>query len=83
MEVGFLDPVMIDDGEPADARAGQVLQHRAAQPAGADHDDRRGGEPRLARGADLGKHHLACVAFAHGLPRVAATHALVWAMGSA
>ena len=82
MEVGFLDPVMVDDGKPADARAGQVLQHRATQPTGADHDDGRGGEPRLAGRADLGKHHLAGVTFVHGLPRVAATQALVWAMGS-
>ena len=87
MKVGLLDPVMVDDGEPADARAGQVLQHRTPQPAGADHHDGRGGEPRLTGGADLGKHHLAGVAFAHGLAptdlsRVAATHALVWAMGS-
>ena len=88
MKVGFLDPVMVDDGEPADAGARQILQHRAAQPAGADHHDGRGSEPRLAGSADLGKHHLARVAVAHGLspmglPRVAATHALVWAIGIA
>ena len=40
MKVGFLDPVVVDDGEPADAGARQVLQHRAAQPAGADHQRR-------------------------------------------
>ena len=82
MEVGLLDRVVIDDGEAADAGAGQILQHRTAEAAGADDQDRRGSEPRLAGGADFGQHDLAGVAVAHGLALVAAIQARAWATGS-
>ena len=65
MEVGLLDRVVIDDRQPPDAGAAEILQHRAAEPAGADHQHRRRGEPRLPGRADLGQHRLAGVAVGH------------------
>ena len=41
-------PVEIDDAERADARRRQIKDHRAAQPAGADHQHAGGPELRLA-----------------------------------
>ncbi len=55
MQVRGLDAVVVDDRELADARAGEAREDGAAEPAGADHDDARRGEARLARRADLGQ----------------------------
>ena len=50
MQVGGFEPVTVDDAETAHACAGEVLQHRNAQAAGADHQHRGGSQARLARG---------------------------------
>jgi len=75
MQVRLLDRVVIDDREPPDAGAGEILQNRAAEAARADHQHRRGGETRLPCRTDLGQHGLAGVAVGHGF-LVAAIQAL-------
>ena len=50
MQVRWLEPVAVDDAEPADAGAGEVLQHRHAESTGADHQHGGGAQPRLALG---------------------------------
>jgi hypothetical protein len=75
VQVRLLDRVVIDDRETADAGAREILQHRAAEAARADHQHRGGGETRLPRFADLGQHGLAGVAVGHGF-LVAAIQAL-------
>ena len=83
MEVGFLDPVVIDDGEPADAGARQVLQHRAAQPAGADHQRPRRrraapARPRRPRAAPSGARsgRSCATASRRGEPALACAHGI-------
>ena len=61
MQVRGLEPVAVDDAEPADAGAGEVLQHRHTQSARADHQHRGGAQPRLACGADFAQRDLARV----------------------
>ena len=41
MQIAGLEPVGIDDAEPADACAGEILQHGNAEAARADHQHRR------------------------------------------
>src|SRR5258708_19742190 len=82
MEVRFLDRVMIDDHDTADAGAREILQDGAAEPTCADHQDRRRSQPLLADGADLAEHGLAGITAGHVAFLVAAFQALVWAMGS-
>ena len=62
MQVFPLDDVGVDDGDPADAGAREVLEDRDAEAAGADDEGVCGGEAGLAVGADLGKDDLAGVA---------------------
>ncbi len=66
VEVGLLDPVMVEHGQLADAGAGQRGQHGRAQAPGADHQHSGRGEPGLAGGTDLGQDRLAGVAVGHG-----------------
>src|SRR5258707_4672136 len=82
MEVRFLDRVMIDDHDTADAGAREILQDRAAEPTCADHQDRRRSQPLLADGADLAEHGLAGITVGHAACLIAAIQALAWAMGS-
>ena len=52
VKVGLLDHVVIDDREAAHAGAGEILQHRTAETAGADDQHGRSGKaglPGLAR----------------------------------
>ncbi len=49
MQVRGLEPVAIDDAESADAGAREVLQHRHAESAGADHQHRGRAQSCLAR----------------------------------
>src|SRR6202008_4309710 len=65
VEIRFLDRIVIDDRQPSYPPRRQVLEHRAAAPAGADDGDRGGREARLAAHAYLGQHDLARVAIAH------------------
>ena len=58
MQVGRLQAIAIDDGQPADACAGKILQHRHTEPAGTDHCDMARAQPRLTADADLGQQHL-------------------------
>lgn len=81
MKVGRLDRVVIDDRDPPDARAHEILQHRTAEPARADHEHRGGGKLRLAGRSDLAQDRLTRVA-AHGF-LVAAIQAFACAIGSA
>ena len=55
--------VVIDRAEPADARGGEIHQHRRAEPAGADHQHRGGLQLGLSRAADVAQHDMAGVAF--------------------
>ena len=61
MQVRRLEPVAIDDADAADAGAGEVLQHRHTETAGADHEHRGGAQPRLALRADFTQRDLARV----------------------
>ena len=61
MQVGRFEPVAVDDAEAADAGAGEVLQHRHAEAAGADHQHGCGAQSRLACGADFAQRDLARV----------------------
>ena len=58
MQVGGLQMVRIHDGEPADTRARQVLQHRHAQPARTHHQHRRATQALLSRRTHLTQRHL-------------------------
>ena len=62
LQVGEIDPVVVDHAQGADAGGGEILQERRAEPAGADHQHARGDQPRLAHAADLGQHDVARVA---------------------
>lgn len=42
--------------------AARILQKGRAEPAGADHQDARGDQPRLTDAADLSQHDMAGVA---------------------
>ena len=63
MQVAVVDDVVVDDRDGADAGRGERREHRAAEPAGADHDDVRAGETLLGVAAESGEHALA------GVPR--------------
>ena len=61
MQVRGLEPVGIDDAEPSDASAGEVLQHGNAEaPAPTTSTDARA-QSRLAFGADFAQRDLARV----------------------
>ena len=62
LQVGEADPVVVDDGEGADAGGGEVEERRAAKAAGADNEHARGLEALLTGAADLVQHDVAGVA---------------------
>ena len=62
LEVGGLDEVAVDEGEGADAGAGEQRGGGSSGGTAADDGDVGGGELLLARGADAGKENLAGVA---------------------
>ena len=62
LQVGELDPVVVDHAERADARGGEVEQERRAEAAGADQQDLGLEQARLADAADLRQHDVPGVA---------------------
>ena len=67
MQVGELDVVVVEDPEPADARAGEVERDRRAERAGADDQHAGLGQRELRRRAPLRQHELARVALDLGV----------------
>src|SRR5690606_19104988 len=65
MQVVHLHRVGIDQDDAPHPGPDEVLQHRHAEPAGADHEHPRRREPCLARRPHLGKDQLARMAIAH------------------
>ncbi len=72
LQVGQRDHVVVDDAERADAGGRQILQHRRAEPAGADDQHARALQLLLARPADLGQHDVARIALQFLRPTAAA-----------
>ena len=62
VEVGEVRRIGIDDGEAADASAGERRNDRRADAAGADHRDLGGFQALLTGPAEVGEHDLAGVA---------------------
>jgi hypothetical protein len=62
LQVGEVDPVVVDDRDPADAGTAEEQQRRRPEPAGADDERMRGEELALALDADLVKQQVARVA---------------------
>ena len=58
-QVGGIDAVVVDQHERADARAGEILQRRRADPAEADEHHLGPRQRRLPGAADLGQHDMA------------------------
>ena len=63
--------VVIDNAERADARSRQILQHRRAEPAGADDEHAGALQLLLAGPADLAKDDMAGIALDFGRGEVA------------
>src|SRR3546814_4488747 len=53
LKIGQRDVVVVDDRQTADARRREILDHRRAYAARADHRDARFQQPRLSRAADF------------------------------
>ena len=62
LQVGLVDPVELDQPQPADAGGGEIERQRRAQPAGADQQHPRALEPLLALDPHLGDDQVAAVA---------------------
>ena len=62
VEVRKRDDVIVDDADGPDARARQILQHRRAEAARADHERPGGLQLGLPGTADAAQHDLARVA---------------------
>ena len=62
LEVRQVDDVEVDDADGPDAGRREVQRGRAAEPAGADEEDLRAEERRLAVRPDLGHEEVAAVA---------------------
>ena len=62
VEVGKIDPVVIDHTEPADAGGRKIEEKRRAEPARTDDEHAGVCQPPLADAADLGQHDLARIA---------------------
>ena len=58
MQIAGLQSVGIDHAQAADPRPGQILQHRAAEASGADHQHPRARQHCLARRPDLLEQNL-------------------------
>ena len=63
LQVGERHGVVVDDAERADAGRREILQHRRAEPAGADDQHPRALQLLLAGAADLRQHDVARIAF--------------------
>ena len=62
LQVREIDRVVVDYTQRADTGRGQILQEGCAEAAGADHQDFRRDELRLADAADLRQHDMSRVA---------------------
>ena len=62
LQVGQLDPVVVDEADMADAGGGEIEQEWAAEAAGADHQHPRRAQLRLADAADLAEQDVPGVA---------------------
>jgi hypothetical protein len=62
LQVGQVDGVVVDQGDPADAGRAEVQRDRRAQPAGADHERVRCEQTLLAFDAELVEQDVARVA---------------------
>jgi hypothetical protein len=61
LQIGQRHGIVIDDAERADARRGEIEQHRRAEPAGADHQHPGAAQRELARSTDLAQYDVAGV----------------------
>ena len=61
LQIGEIDPVVVDDADRPDTGGGQVHQHRRAEAAGADHQYARGEQLFLPLLADLVEDQVAGV----------------------
>ena len=62
LQVGEVDLVVVDQGDPADAGRAEVERHRRAEAAGADHQRVGGSEALLAFDADVVEQDVARIA---------------------
>ncbi len=62
LQIGQIDPVVVDDAERADPGGGEIEQQRRAEPAGADHQHARRQQLFLPLLADLVEDQMAGVA---------------------
>ena len=65
VQIARLERIAIDDAEAADAGSGEVLQHRHAEAARADHEHPAALEPGLTLGADFPQEHLSRIIGPH------------------
>ena len=73
LQVGQRHRVVVDDAERADAGGREILQHRRAEPAGADDQHARALQLLLARAADLRQHDVARIALEFFAAKAAAS----------
>ena len=62
LQIGQIDPVVVDDPERADPGGGEIEQQRRAEPAGADHQHARRQQLFLPLLADLVEDQMARIA---------------------
>jgi hypothetical protein len=62
LQIGEVDPIAVDERDPADPGRAEEEGHRRAEPARADHQGVCRGEPRLALDADVVEQEVARVA---------------------
>ncbi len=62
LQIGQFDSVVVDDADRADAGGGEIERERAAEAAGADDENPRLAQPRLADPADLLQQDVAGIA---------------------
>jgi hypothetical protein len=62
VQVRRVDAVVVDDADVPDAGGGEVHGHRGAEPARADDEHARSGEPALAALADPGEDEVTAIA---------------------
>jgi hypothetical protein len=66
VQVRFLDPIVIEDGETPDTGGARVLQHNGSQSPGAHNQHGCPVEPRLSGGTDFRDGNLPYVTVTHG-----------------
>jgi hypothetical protein len=62
VQVADLDPIVVDEAEPADPGRRQVERQRCAEPAHADDQHRAREQPRLTGAADFRQHDVPRIA---------------------